>query len=136
MNKFQSTINLVGRIAIATLFLPAGIQKLIGIEGAIAYFGSLGLPALAILVWVVIAIEILGGLALILGYHTRVVALGLALFTLGASIVGHPFWAAPQDAAFIAQLLFIKNIAILGGLLVLSSSGAGSFSLDARKSKA
>jgi putative oxidoreductase len=136
MNKFQSTLNLIGRIAIATLFLPAGINKLLGIEGASAYFASLGLPALAIFVWGVIAIEILGGLALILGFHTRFVASGLALFTLGASIIGHAFWAAPQDAVFIAQLLFMKNMAIFGGLLVLASAGGGSFSLDARKSKA
>ena len=136
MNKFQSALNLVGRIAIAALFLPAGISKLLGVEGAAAYFASLGLPALTILVWGVIAIEVFGGLALILGFHTRFVAFGLALFTLGASIIGHPFWAAPQDAVFIAQLLFMKNMAILGGLLVLASAGGGSFSLDARKSKA
>jgi putative oxidoreductase len=49
--------------------------------------------------------------------------------------VGHPFWAAPQDAVFIAQLLFVKNLAVFGGLLVLASSGSGSFSLDARNSK-
>ena len=97
---------------------------------------SLGLPAVAVLVWVVIAIEVLGGLALILGYHTRLVAIGLAAFTLLASIAGHAFWAAPVDAAFIAQLLFFKNIAVIGGLLVLASSGAGSISIDGRKAKA
>ncbi|MBU3623602.1 DoxX family protein [Polynucleobacter sp. AP-Latsch-80-C2] len=135
MTKYQSTLNLIGRIAIAALFLPAGIQKLMEIEGTTGYFRSLGLPAFTLLVWVVIAIEIFGSVALILGYKTRFVAVGLAIFTLGASIVGHPFWAAPQDAVFIAQLLFVKNIAILGGLLVLASSGSGAFSLDARNSK-
>ena len=134
MTKYQSVLNLIGRIAIAALFLPAGLQKLMEIEGTTAYFGSLGLPAFTLLVWVVIAIEILGSLALIVGYKTRFVAIGLAIFTLGASIVGHLFWAAPQDAVFIAQLLFVKNLAVFGGLLVLASSGSGSFSLDARKS--
>jgi putative oxidoreductase len=94
------------------------------------------LPAVAVLVWIVIAIEILGGLALILGYQTRFVAIGLAIFTVLASITGHAFWAAPVDVAFIAQLLFFKNIAVTGGLLVLASSGAGSISIDGRKSKA
>jgi len=136
MKKYENVLNLLGRIAIAALFLPAGINKLMGMEGATGYFASLGLPAVAILVWVVIAIEVLGGVALILGYRTRLVAIALAVFTLLASIAGHAFWAAPVDAAFIAQLLFFKNIAVIGGLLVLASSGAGSISIDGRKSKA
>jgi putative oxidoreductase len=136
MKNFENVLNLLGRIAIAALFLPAGLNKLMGVEGTTGYFASLGLPAVAILVWVVIAIEVLGGVALILGYRTRLVAIALAVFTLLASIAGHAFWAAPADAAFIAQLLFFKNIAVIGGLLVLASSGAGSISIDGRKSKA
>ena len=136
MKNFENVLNLLGRIAIAALFLPAGLNKLLGVEGTTGYFASLGLPAVAILIWVVIAIEVLGGVALILGYRTRLVAIALAVFTLLASIAGHAFWAAPADAAFIAQLLFFKNIAVIGGLLVLASSGAGSISIDGRKSKA
>jgi putative oxidoreductase len=136
MNKYESILNLLGRIAIAALFLPAGLNKLMGMDGVTSYFASLGLPVVAVLVWVVIAIEVLGGVALILGYKTRLVAIGLAIFTVLASIVGHAFWAAPVDAAFIAQLLFFKNMAVTGGLLVLASSGAGSISIDGRKAKA
>jgi len=136
MKNFENVLNLLGRIAIAALFLPAGLNKLMGMEGAMGYFTSLGLPVVTVLIWVIIAIEVLGGLALILGYKTRFVAIGLAIFTVSASIVGHAFWAAPVDAAFIAQLLFFKNIAVTGGLLVLASSGAGSISLDGRKSQA
>ena len=135
MKNFENVLNLLGRIAIAALFLPAGLNKLLGVEGTTGYFASLGLPAVAILIWVVIAIEVLGGVALILGYRTRLVAIALAVFTLLASIAGHAFWAAPADAAFIAQLLFFKNIAVIGGLLVLASSGAGSISIDGRKAK-
>jgi putative oxidoreductase len=136
MKNFENVLNLLGRIAIAALFLPAGLNKLMGVEGTTGYFASLGLPAVTILVWVVIAIEVLGGAALILGYRTRLVAIALAVFTLLASIAGHAFWAAPADAAFIAQLLFFKNIAVIGGLLVLASSGTGSISIDGRKAKA
>ena len=136
MNKYESILNLLGRIAIAALFLPAGLNKLMGMEGVTSYFTSLGLPVVAVLVWVVIAIEVLGGVALILGYKTRLVAIGLAIFTVLASIVGHAFWAAPVDAAFIAQLLFFKNMAVTGGLLILASSGAGSISIDGREAKA
>jgi putative oxidoreductase len=133
MKNFENVINLLGRLAIAALFLPAGLSKLMGVEGAAGYFSSLGLPVVSVLVWVVIAIEVLGGLALILGYKTRFVAIGLAVFTVLASIAGHAFWAAPADAAFITQLLFFKNIAVTGGLLALASAGAGSISLDGRK---
>ena len=136
MNKYESILNLLGRIAIAALFLPAGLNKLMGMEGVTSYFASLGLPVVGVLVWVVIAIEVLGGVALILGYKTRLVAIGLAIFTVLASIVGHAFWAAPVDAAFIAQLLFFKNMAVTGGLLILASSGAGSISIDGREAKA
>ena len=136
MKNFENVFNLLGRIAIAALFLPAGLNKLMGVEATTGYFASLGLPAAAVFVWVVIAIEVLGGVALILGYRTRLVAIALAVFTLLASIAGHAFWAAPADAAFIAQLLFFKNIAVIGGLLVLASSGAGSISMDGRKTKA
>lgn len=136
MKNFENILNLLGRIAIAVLFLPAGLNKMMALEGTTGYFVSLGLPAVALLVWVVIAIEVLGGLALILGYHTRFTAIGLALFTILASVAGHAFWAAPADAAFIAQLLFFKNVAVTGGLLVLASSGAGSISIDGRKAKA
>jgi putative oxidoreductase len=135
MKTYESVLNLLGRLAIAALFLPAGLNKLMGMEDVTGYFTSLGLPAAAILIWVVIAIEVLGGLALILGYQTRFVAIGLAVFTVLASIVGHAFWAAPVDAAFIVQLLFFKNIAVTGGLLILASAGAGSISIDGRKAK-
>ena len=135
MKNFENVLNLRGRLAIAALFLPAGLNKLMSVEGTTGYFTSLGLPAVAVLIWIVIAIEVLGGLALILGYKTHFVAIGLAIFTVLASIVGHPFWAAPADAAFIAQLLFFKNIAVTGGLLVLASSGAGTISIDGWKAK-
>ena len=135
MNTYESVLNLLGRLAIAALFLPAGLNKLMGMEGVTGYFTSLGLPAAAVLIWAVIAIEVLGGLALILGYQTRFVAIGLAVFTVLASIVGHAFWAAPIDAAFIVQLLFFKNMAVTGGLLILASAGAGSISIDGRKAK-
>jgi putative oxidoreductase len=132
MNALENIGNLVGRIALAALFLPAGLNKLAAIEGTSGYFSSLGLPMVAVLVWLVIAIEVLGGIAILIGYQTRLVAIGLAIFTLLASIAGHAFWAAPADAVFIQQLLFLKNVAVMGGLLVLASTGAGSLSIDGR----
>ncbi|CAM3669333.1 DoxX family protein [Polynucleobacter arcticus] len=133
MNGYQSVLNLVGRLLIATLFLPAGLAKLSGFEGTLAYFASIGIPAPVFALVATIVIEIAGSIALLVGFQTRIVAVIMAVFTLIAAVTGHAFWAAPADAVYVAQLLFFKNIAVMGGLLVLASAGAGSFSIDARK---
>lgn len=133
MKAVQNTLNLVGRVLVAALFLPAGLSKLTGFEGSVGYFISLGLPIPELAVAATILVEILGGAALLVGYRVRLVAIILSVFTLGASIAGHAFWAYSGDQAFVAQLLFFKNIAVIGGLLVLASAGAGKFSLDGIK---
>lgn len=133
MKTYQNALNLLGRILIVALFLPAGLSKLTGFEGAVGYFESLDMAIPTLGVIVAIIAEVAGGVALLVGFQTRIVAILLAVFTLAATIIGHAYWAAPADAAFIAQLLFFKNIAVIGGLLVLASSGAGKFSIDGFK---
>ena len=127
-------LNVLGRLLIAALFLPAGLSKITGFEGTVGYIGSVGLPAPALGAVIAIAVEVLGGLALIVGWQTRITSLVLALFTLVASVIFHAYWAAPAEQAFVVQLLFFKNIAVIGGLLILAAQGPGAFSLDARKS--
>jgi putative oxidoreductase len=133
MKTYQNTLNLLGRLLIVALFLPAGLSKVTGFDGTVGYFTSLGmfLPTLAVIIAIIA--EVVGSLALLVGFKTRIVAILLAVFTLAATIIGHAYWAAPADAAFIQQLLFFKNIAVIGGLLVLASSGAGKFSIDGFK---
>ena len=133
MNTYQNVLNLIGRLLIVALFLPAGLGKISGFEGTLGYFASLGIPVPVFALVVTIVIEVIGSIALLVGFHTRLVAIVMAIFTLLAAVTGHAYWAAPADAAFIAQLLFFKNIAVMGGLLVLASAGAGSFSIDGRK---
>lgn len=133
MRTVENVTNLVGRVLIAGLFLPAGFSKLMGFEGTVGYFSSLGLAIPAALAVAVIVIEILGGVTLLLGYKTRITAVILALFTLGASMIGHAYWSVPADQVFIAKLLFYKNIAIIGGLLILASAGSGQLSIDHKK---
>jgi len=133
MNTYQSALNLIGRLLIVALFLPAGLGKIAGFEGTLGYFASLGIPAPVFALVATIVIEVVGSIALLVGFQTRLVAIIMAIFTLLAAVTGHAYWAAPADAAFIAQLLFFKNIAVMGGLLVLASAGAGNFSIDGRK---
>ncbi|BDT71291.1 inner membrane protein YphA [Comamonadaceae bacterium OS-4] len=129
----QNALNLAGRVLLAALFLPAGISKLTGFEGTVGYIASVGLPLPAVGAVLALVVEIVGSVALIAGFGTRIAALVLALFTLVASFFFHAFWAVPADQAFMVQLLFFKNVAVVGGLLTLAANGAGGWSLDARR---
>ena len=126
-------LNLMGRLLLAALFLPAGLSKLSGFEGTVDYIGSVGLPLPTVAAGAALALEILGSVALIVGFQTRIVAAMLAVFTFVASIFFHAFWAATPEQAFVQQLLFFKNIGVIGGLLVLASLGAGAWSIDSKK---
>jgi putative oxidoreductase len=131
--SLQNPLSLAGRLLIAALFLPAGISKITGFAGTVGYIGSVGLPLPAVGAALAIAVEVLGGLALIVGYQTRLAALALALFTLVASFFFHAYWSVPAEQAFMQQLLFFKNIAVVGGLFVLAAHGAGAWSLDGKR---
>lgn len=113
-SKLPNALNLAGRLALAALFVPAGISKIGGFEGTVGYIQSVGLPLVA-------------------GYRVRAAALVLALFTLVASVFFHAFWAVPAEQAFVQQLMFFKNIAVVGGLLVLASQAPAGWTLDARR---
>ncbi|MBC3878038.1 DoxX family protein [Undibacterium sp. FT79W] len=131
-DALKNPLALAGRLLLASLFLPAGIGKLTGFAGTIAYISSAGLPMPALAAAAALIVEICGGAALIAGAGTRIAALVLALFTLVASFVFHAYWAVPADQQYVTQLLFFKNIAVAGGLLTLAAWGAGAWSIDAR----
>lgn len=133
MKNSDNYLSLAGRLLVAFLFLPAGISKIFGFAGTVGYIGAMGLPAPTLAAIAAILIEVLGGAALVLGFYTRFAAIALAIFTLIASVVFHAFWAVPAEQAFVTQLLFTKNIAVIGGLLVIAAFGAGKYSLDSRR---
>jgi len=132
---FQNTLTLVSRLLFVVFFLPAGTAKLTGFAGTVGYISSVGLPLATLGAILALAVEILGSLALLAGLKTRLAALILAAFTLVASFFFHAYWAVPADQAFVTQLLFFKNIAVVGGLLALAANGAGAWSLDARNER-
>jgi putative oxidoreductase len=119
---------LLGRILIAILFVPAGFSKLTGFQGAVGYAESAGMPIPALGIAAAIAIELGGGLLLLVGYKTRWVAAAMALFSVVAAIFFH------RDFADQMQMInFQKNLAIAGGLLAFVYFGAGPLSVDNRK---
>ena len=123
----ERSLNLVGRILLAHIFILSGLGKISGYAGTAAYMESMGVPGA--LLPVVIAAELLGGLALVVGYQTRWAALGLAVFSILSALIFH------NNVADQAQMInFMKNLSIAGGLLVLAQIGASVPSFDSIRS--
>jgi len=112
----------VGRVLLGALFLVAGITKATGIDGTAGMIESAGLPMPMILPYLTVLIEVVGGAALILGYKAKSAAWVLALFTVLATLVYHTDFPSQMTA-------FLKNGAIIGGLLYVYVHGAGTWTL-------
>lgn len=128
----QDVVALIGRVLIAALFIPAGFGKLMGFAGTVGYISSVGLPLPQVAAALAILVELGLGIMLLVGFKTRWAALGIALFTLVATFAFHNYWAMPADKAFVNQLMFFKNIAVVGGLLTVWAFGPGRLSVDKR----
>ena len=126
MNRYTE---LAGRILMALIFISAGANKIIGYAGTQGYMDSMGVPGA--LLPLVIALELGGGLALIVGYQTRLVAILLAGFCVVSGALFHNNFANQMD-----MIMFMKNLAMAGGFLVLFANGPGDLSLDQKRAKA
>ncbi|BBN60576.1 DoxX family protein [Hydrogenovibrio marinus] len=116
----------LGRVMLAAIFIIAGLGKIANYTGTQGYMEAMGVPGA--LLPLVILTEVLGGLAIAFGWHTRIAAFLLAGFTLLAALIFHNNFADQ-----IQQIMFLKNMAIIGGFLTLIHHGAGPCSLDNRK---
>lgn len=125
MNKTQNLTLLAARVLLALIFVAAGANKIIDYAGTQTYMQSMGVPG--VLSPLVIALELGGGLAVILGLWTRPLSWLLAGFTLVAAALFHHNFADQ-----VQILMFMKNLAIAGGLMALAAAGSGSHGLDAR----
>jgi len=130
---------LVSRVLLAALFIVFGfikfqniafflnlreikqVTELVGIGPSPLWFGYL-----------VATIEVLGGIAILIGFKTRWVAWGLVVYLIIATLVGHPFWAMEGPVRFSYQFHFYKNLAIIAAYLMLIVSGPGAYSVDAK----
>jgi len=130
VNKFGP---LVGRILIALIFLLSGFGKLTGFAGTAGYMAS-KMPVsgtlIDLLLVITIIVELGGSLALVLGFKARIAALVLFLWMIPVTLIFHNFWAAPADQAMIQQIMFLKNLAIMGGMLLIMANGPGPLSVD------
>lgn len=117
---------LVGRILIAIPFVMGGVNKISGFAGTQKYMEAFGVPGL--LLPLVILLEIGAGLAVAIGFQTRLAAFALAGFTLLAGVLFHGKLSDPVQA-----IMFFKNVAMTGGMLALVAAGAGAWSIDGRR---
>lgn len=115
----------IGRILLGHIFLLAGINKISGFAGTQAYMESMGVPGMLLIP--VIILEIGAGLAVILGWQTRVAALALAAFSVIAGVIFHGNFADQMQS-----IMFMKNLSIAGGLMILAAMGAGRLSVDSK----
>jgi putative oxidoreductase len=137
MNQsIQNFAALGGRLLLAAIFVISGLNKLSDFSGTAGFMSGAGLPAAEFLLVLTILIEVAGGLMIVLRWYTRQLALILFLFMLPVTAVFHNPWAAADPAQVQQQMIhFLKNLAIMGGLLHLSAFGPGHFSIEARKSE-
>ena len=123
MDKFSQ---LIARVFLGHIFLLAGISKIGAYQGTQGYMDAMGVPGM--LLPAVILLEVLGGLAIIVGWQTRITSYVLAAFTVVAAAIFHNNFSDQTQ-----MIMFMKNIAITGGFLLLASHGAGAYSLDNRQ---
>jgi putative oxidoreductase len=121
---------LIARLLMAVLFLLFGVRSILGFAGSVGYFTKLGFPAPEAMVVLAIIIQLVGGVLLIVGWKTRWAAWLLVAYVAIATIMAHRYWE--YDAAqYVPQMTnFFKNLAIIGGLLMVATFGPGRTSID------
>jgi putative oxidoreductase len=126
--SIRSTLELLSRLLLSLIFLLAAAHKISAPVATIALIEGRGLPAPTACYVMTVAIEVLGGLALLIGWQARLASVGLAVFTLLAGSLFHYHWSDPNDFNH-----FLKNLAIIGGLMQIALNGPGGLSLASRK---
>lgn len=129
----RPTMMLVGRIALGAIFLLSGIAKLADQQGTLQHMEQAGIPAPHLMLFIAAFAEIFGAAALMTGFLARLGALGLVVYLAITTLVFHHFWTMEGDEAKTQMVNFMKNLSIIGGLLVLSAAGAQNYSIDARR---
>jgi putative oxidoreductase len=132
LDKVSNEVILLARILLVVLFVLFGWSKLTDFPGTVGYMASTGLPFPELAAIVVVLMEFFVGLAIVLGFCTRPLALLLALYTLGTALIGHHYWTMDGAERMANMINFYKNISIIGGLLLLCVTGPGRYSIDRR----
>lgn len=123
MNTLQNISALIGRLFLVAIFITSGIEKMGNYAGTQGYMEAMGVPV--VMLPLVIALEVLGGIAILIGFKARLAALAMAGFSAASAILFHTDFGDP-----IQMMMFMKNIAIAGGFLMIVAQGPGAYALD------
>src|SRR5262245_53177706 len=126
----ESLAAFVGRIFLALIFVVSGVGKITGYAGTATYMASKGLPMVDLLLPLTIAVELGGGLLLAVGWKARWAAAALVLFLIPTTLIFHQFWGIDPKLVQMQKIHFLKNFAIMGGMLMVLAIGAGAWSVD------
>jgi putative oxidoreductase len=121
----KDAVLLLGRILVATLFVPSGFSKLMNFSGTVSYISGAHMPMPQLMALGAVVVELGVGLAFLIGWRARWAAVILALFTVVAAVCFHNYWAAPDAMVQMQRINFYKNLAIAGGLLYAWVYGPG-----------
>lgn len=131
MHPTLTPLPAIARVLLALIFVLSGISKLGAIAATSAHMASAGIPHSNDLVWGAVALELGGGLLLILGLLTRLVGLAFFFYTLVLAVLFHAYWTLSGTAGHSQYSIFYEHIAIMGGMLYVVAFGAGPYSIDA-----
>jgi putative oxidoreductase len=123
---------LIGRLLMSVIFLLSGMMKLMNLDQTVGYMASKGIPSARELAVVAGIAEVCGAVSLMFGFLARIGALGLFLYLIPTTWIFHSFWTYEGAEQQMQMVNFLKNIALMGGLLTLVAYGAGRLSLDAK----
>jgi putative oxidoreductase len=135
-NSSSSVVPLIGRILMSAVFLISGFFKVAGYSQVVGYAAAKGLPLAGVAIACAAAVELLGGIAILIGFKTRIVPWVLFLYLVPATVIFHNFWALHGMEQQDNMIHFMKNLAIMGGLLILAANGPGAYSVDERSARA
>jgi putative oxidoreductase len=134
MSNQNDVLSLVGRCLLALMFLIAGVDKIMGLEGVTKYAQANGVPMAQFAIYAAILIEIGIGLLLVVGFQTRWAAAAMVIFILVIEYFFHQYWNFESAPRGTQRIFFYKNLAVVGGMIMLMVAGPGRYSLDARRS--
>ncbi len=130
IERWRNELMLLARILMMVLFVMSGWGKLTGFQGTVGYMASTGAPMPTVAAAIAVVMEFGVGIALLIGFWTRPLALLMALFVLGTSFIAHSYWSMEGAMEAANKIQFYKNLTIMGGLFLLAAVGPGKYAVQ------
>lgn len=131
----NAIVSLLGRVLLSAIFILSGFSKIFAFQASARMLAAKGFPLATVAMAIAIAIEVIGGLAILTGFKAKIAAWIVFLYLIPTTLMFHNFWTMQGAMRMSNHTNFMKNLAIMGGLLLLASNGAGRCSLDAASAR-